>query len=96
MVRWTRDIKQYDEWCRTEELHVQQLCQKLLQQGLPKAAARVSFDCSSWLFLLLVLFGFILAVCELVFNVDKAKLQHWCLACIYALSEPLLQLDHVV
>ena len=47
MVRWTRDIKQYDEWCRTEDLHVQQLCQKLLEQGLPKAAARVSFHCSS-------------------------------------------------
>ena len=45
MVRWTRDIKEYDEWCRIEELHVQQLCQKLLEQGLPKAAARVSFDC---------------------------------------------------
>ncbi|KAA6426693.1 hypothetical protein WJX79_004063 [Trebouxia sp. C0005] len=46
-VRWTTDIKEYDEWCRTEDLRVQQLCEKLREQGLPKAAARESFDCSS-------------------------------------------------
>lgn len=47
-VRWTRDIKQYDEWCRTEELHVQQLCQKLLEQGLAKAAARAATAWKVW------------------------------------------------
>ena len=41
-VHWTRDIREYDQRCQEQEVHVQQLAQKLAGHGLPKHAARVT------------------------------------------------------